>query len=60
MDEKKAVYLLKNKKEKNEKPNEQDIVVKIVRYEDNKEMWDLQNYYKLSNKWNHPNIVKIK
>jgi hypothetical protein len=34
MSGKKAVYLLKNKKEKNEKPNEQDYVVKIVRYED--------------------------
>jgi hypothetical protein len=33
MSGKKALYVLKKKNEKYEKPNEQDIVVKIVRYE---------------------------
>jgi hypothetical protein len=38
MDGNKAVYVLKKKNEKNEKPNEQDYVVKIVRYESQKEL----------------------
>jgi hypothetical protein len=34
----KAVYVLKNKNEKYEKPNEQDNFVRIVRYENEKEL----------------------
>jgi hypothetical protein len=37
MSGKKAVYVLKKKNEKNEKPNEQD-VLKIVRYENQDEL----------------------
>jgi hypothetical protein len=38
MYDKKAVYVLKNKNEKYEKPNEQDYVVKVVRYESKEEL----------------------
>jgi hypothetical protein len=35
---KRAVYVLKKKNEKKEKPNEQDYVVKVVRYENGEEL----------------------
>ncbi len=56
----KAVYVLKNKNEKYEKPNEQDNFVRIVRYENEKELQALVNEHSMSNKWNHPNIIKFK
>ncbi len=56
----KAVYRLKKPNEKNEKPKEQDIVVKIVKYANKKEVLAIMKEFQLSTKWNHPNIVKFK